>query len=583
MTEDAARHSRPETIDFILSCSICQDTLPTLYEQHQDNDGLHQGTDSTDGQITKLWLTECAHVTCAKHLEGGGVPFHPKDQPPKAPCPLCFRNNQDYTAKILYAIRGTAKGEYDINIPPEYFQVPPQQLGNSGNEALRVCQPARWLVACLEAHQMLVPVRIAPRDQLYQMGGDVSEIDNALQSAANLRLNAALPKDRPPMTSPDEIQTPPANTNTPAGSLLARGSAVDLQSIQGGVKLQDSRDMHLTARAGQYTQEPLPKRSRFGTADNHGTQHQHESDLQSQQRRRTSRDAMPPPGYPPKNHPLHESGECSAYQSQSPHRYLLGALDTHGPLHKRTTAPHNSSPNRVEIPSVYNPRLIPNGNYPNTSRSIWEQDNDGELDQALQSSMSGIRSSGHPIPRLTLPPSTPALKYTTSRRRVGISANARTSQPPFLTPESSSSLQGRIGHRTPGLNSQTVASPHFSNKALPSFHTTQRPYTTGLAFSTVPQPITSNSKPGGHAQKNFSWLPALEGQVERQDQTRTKAEELESRSGAYRRPGGPRNSILQPLSLNSFSFTNKPHIGSDTVGRRSDASSVNYGRRAVRR
>lgn len=90
-----------------------------------------------------------------------GVPFHPKDQPPKAPCPLCFRNNQDYTAKILYAIRGTAKGEYDINIPPEYFQVPPQQLGNSGNEALRVCQPARWLVACLEAHQMLVPVRIA--------------------------------------------------------------------------------------------------------------------------------------------------------------------------------------------------------------------------------------------------------------------------------------------------------------------------------------------------------------------------------------------------------------------------------------
>lgn len=73
MTEDAARHSRPETIDFILSCSICQDTLPTIYEQHQDNDGFRQGTDSTDGQITKLWLTECAHVTCAKHLEGGGM------------------------------------------------------------------------------------------------------------------------------------------------------------------------------------------------------------------------------------------------------------------------------------------------------------------------------------------------------------------------------------------------------------------------------------------------------------------------------------------------------------------------------
>ncbi|KAL9037283.1 MAG: hypothetical protein Q9180_003805, partial [Flavoplaca navasiana] len=66
-----------------------------------------------------------------------GVPFHPKDQPPKAPCPLCVRNNQDHAAKILYAIRGTARGEYDDNIPPEYFEFPPQQLNNSGNEALR--------------------------------------------------------------------------------------------------------------------------------------------------------------------------------------------------------------------------------------------------------------------------------------------------------------------------------------------------------------------------------------------------------------------------------------------------------------
>lgn len=70
MTEDTAR---PETIDFVLSCSICQSTLSTIYEEHENNDGLHRGIGNIDGQITKLWLTECAHLTCAKHLEGGGI------------------------------------------------------------------------------------------------------------------------------------------------------------------------------------------------------------------------------------------------------------------------------------------------------------------------------------------------------------------------------------------------------------------------------------------------------------------------------------------------------------------------------
>ncbi len=425
------------------------------------------------------------------------------------------------------------------------------------------------------------------RDQLYQLKGDVSLIDNALQLATDLRLNAALAKDRPRTTSLNEMQMPPANTNTPAGSLLARGSAVDLLTIQDGVKLQDNWDLHLTARAGQHTREPWAKRRRFVTADNLRTQHHHGSDLQSQPRRRTSRDAMPPPSeYPPKNHPLSETGQWPAYESQSPPQFLMKALDTHGSPRERTTVLHSSTPIRGETSGGYEPLLVPNGNYPTTSRSIWEPDNDGELDRALRPSMSGIRSSGltgHPITRLTLPPSTPAFQYTTPRRRVGISANARTSQPQFLTPESSSSLQERIDHRNPGRNSQTVASRHFSNKGLPSFPTVQRPYTHGMAFSTVPQRITSSSKPGDLAQQNFSWLPPLRGQVERHDQPHTKAGELEGISEAYRRPGGPRQSIHQPPSLNSFSFTNKPHIGSDTVGRTSDANSVNHGRRAVRR
>lgn len=163
MAEAAVQQQKPKAVDLILNCSICQDTLSAIYATPDSRHGLqqnpHRGTGSnSDGSITKLWLTECAHITCGKHLEGGGtvkifwisrdhclivegVPFHPENEPPKAPCPLCSRDNQDSSAKILFAIRGVSKGQYDENIPQEYLQVPPPQLGLSGNEALRVCLP----------------------------------------------------------------------------------------------------------------------------------------------------------------------------------------------------------------------------------------------------------------------------------------------------------------------------------------------------------------------------------------------------------------------------------------------------------
>ncbi|KAL8883058.1 MAG: hypothetical protein Q9198_000043 [Flavoplaca austrocitrina] len=625
-TDDAARRSRPETIDFILSCSICQDTLSTLYAQ-SDKDGLRQGTDDYDGAITKLWLTECAHVTCAKHMEGGGVPFHPKDQPPKAPCPLCVRNNQDHSAKILYAIRGTARGEYDDNIPPEYFEFPPQQLNNSGNEALRfhyvslvrfasglheTLEAAQrelktWkdressIVACLATMEPLsrhvstvVQTTIgliascralqSARDQLHRLRGDVTLIDNALQLAANLRVNAALPGGCPSGTSTDEVSLPPASIKTPAGSLLARGSAMDLQYIQDGLAPQDGRDSSMTTRASRHHYKPSPKRRRLDTADSLIRQREHESNIQNVQQRLDSRDAMPPPSeYPPKNHLPEQRRQWFPCESQGLDPYLTRAFDNPKSRHGSTATLHTANPIRTGIPIGYNPCLAPNGNYPNTSRSVWERTDDGELDRALQPSISGTRSVGQPTPRLTLPPSTPAVKRMTPRRRVGISANARTSQPPFSTPESSSSLQRRIDDRNPGHNAQIVPSPHFSIKTLPTFHTAQRPYTNSVSFSYERKTSTATPKLDGHASKNFSWLPALRGEVERQDRQRSQAEELGSSSGAYRRPSEPWQSNYQPLSLNSFSFTNKPYIGPETVERRLNASSVHHGRRAVRR
>lgn len=59
--------------DIVLSCTICQETLSTIYADDERNNGLHKdGKNPHNGKITKLWLTECAHLTCGKHLPGGG-------------------------------------------------------------------------------------------------------------------------------------------------------------------------------------------------------------------------------------------------------------------------------------------------------------------------------------------------------------------------------------------------------------------------------------------------------------------------------------------------------------------------------
>lgn len=138
-------------IEIILSCSICQDTLSNIYAEDDENRGLRKSNDPEDGRVTKLWLTECAHLCCGKHFERGGklfsdttyfrpvskfnrflgVPFHPDQQAPRAPCPFCAIETDDRSDKTLFYINGPANGEHDPNIPGGYFQTPPVDLGGS--------------------------------------------------------------------------------------------------------------------------------------------------------------------------------------------------------------------------------------------------------------------------------------------------------------------------------------------------------------------------------------------------------------------------------------------------------------------
>ena len=59
--------------DLYLSCTICQSTLANICaEQKNRSEGLPRDKAAPHRKVPKLWLTGCAHVTCAKHLEGGG-------------------------------------------------------------------------------------------------------------------------------------------------------------------------------------------------------------------------------------------------------------------------------------------------------------------------------------------------------------------------------------------------------------------------------------------------------------------------------------------------------------------------------
>lgn len=72
MANTITQQLHPGIVDIVLSCSVCQDTLSSIYASSVNDRGLRQGPDLKGGSINKLWLTECAHIVCGKHLEGGG-------------------------------------------------------------------------------------------------------------------------------------------------------------------------------------------------------------------------------------------------------------------------------------------------------------------------------------------------------------------------------------------------------------------------------------------------------------------------------------------------------------------------------
>jgi hypothetical protein len=71
-TSDSSSTQSLTLPEVIFSCGICQATVSEIYTTTESNKGFHSGSGDDDGIATRLWIAECSHVSCGKHMEGGG-------------------------------------------------------------------------------------------------------------------------------------------------------------------------------------------------------------------------------------------------------------------------------------------------------------------------------------------------------------------------------------------------------------------------------------------------------------------------------------------------------------------------------
>ncbi|KAF1926138.1 uncharacterized protein M421DRAFT_225688 [Didymella exigua CBS 183.55] len=181
-SETSPSSQKPESDprNFIYACSICCATFADTYDGHNETvQGLSDGINPKDRVVTKLYLSNCCHVFCGEHIEGGGPPFHPAGQKPRASCPWCVQENGDATLRDLYSVRGFGKDEYDPQIPSIWFTAPPMKLDGSTKEieALRFqyLSLARYCTVSYRTRKPLTDALKSTKQQLVTMQSRAAE------------------------------------------------------------------------------------------------------------------------------------------------------------------------------------------------------------------------------------------------------------------------------------------------------------------------------------------------------------------------------------------------------------------------
>jgi hypothetical protein len=63
-------------LNFIYACSICCTSFADVYEgKNETVRGLSDGINPKERIVTRLFLSNCCHVFCSNHLEGGGKQY----------------------------------------------------------------------------------------------------------------------------------------------------------------------------------------------------------------------------------------------------------------------------------------------------------------------------------------------------------------------------------------------------------------------------------------------------------------------------------------------------------------------------
>jgi hypothetical protein len=68
----------PVTVEqIIFSCDVCQAVVSDIYAKKDSDQGFSSGDGDGDGIVVRLWMGDCTHIFCGKHLDGGGESVPP--------------------------------------------------------------------------------------------------------------------------------------------------------------------------------------------------------------------------------------------------------------------------------------------------------------------------------------------------------------------------------------------------------------------------------------------------------------------------------------------------------------------------